>query len=261
MFGSLTESSGVVRFFSPPEVASLHGSVRPVLCQRNRRLAMRLLGNAISIPHAAVSLLQCCHTAGLALQITAESVVQSCLEHRLNNGNAVFIPQGQDWLFCPLQEAQRFLCIAPEPALAVPRVADMFRKLTLQTADGEYSLFVTHQVSLRGLLQGFGLSAAAASVPLALDTGCTPLAIPAAFRPALVLSGLPQIHCDARSLVAVCTRHDAFILHATSPLRVLQLAAVACEQAVYWHQPLHLCKPSGLQVGLEAALPPLAFLT
>ena len=170
LFGSLAEAHGTVRFFSPPEVASLHGTIRPTLCQSNRRLAMRLLGNAISVPHAAIGLIQCCHTAGLALQISAESVIQACLACRLHNGNAVFVPCGHDWLLTPLHEACRSLCIAQEPAMSVPRVDDLFRRLTLQTAEGDRLLHVARHISLRELLRGLHLEAAAGSIPEAFDT-------------------------------------------------------------------------------------------
>ena len=86
----MLETHGCVRFFAPAEVASLHGAVRPVLSPANRRLAMRLFGNAIAVPHAVAALVQSCHTAGIALQLRVEEAVQACLRARLHNGNSLF---------------------------------------------------------------------------------------------------------------------------------------------------------------------------
>ena len=123
LLGSLVEVQGLARFFAPAEIASLHGSIRPALCHKDRRLGMRLCGNSISVPHAAIALLKCCHTTGLALQIQT----------------------GSDWLFCPTQEVARHLCTAPQPSIPAPRIADLFRTLTLQTASGAVELQVPHQ--------------------------------------------------------------------------------------------------------------------
>ena len=187
-------------------------------------------------------------------------MIQACLACRLHNGNAVFVPCGHDWLLTPLHEASRSLCIAQEPAMSVPRVDHLFRRLTLQTAEGDRLLHVARHISLRELLRGLHLEAAAGSIPEAFDTGHETVTLPAAFSPTLSLAGIASQPGSLCEMAIVCTESDLFIMRRKSPLRLLQLAAIACEQALDPTEPLYLSKPAGLRIGLEDALPPLALL-
>ena len=84
LFGSLVVQGEVTRFFSAAEISSLHGTVLPTLCCQDRRLAMRLLGNCIPVPHAAVTLLKGCQAKGHLLHTSVQDVVMQCLEQRLH---------------------------------------------------------------------------------------------------------------------------------------------------------------------------------
>ena len=258
LFGSLVRSHGEVRFFGPPEVASLHGATRPILCHHNRRLSQRLLGNAISIPHAAVTLIQCCHTAGLGLQLRAEDVIQACLQDRLHNDNTVFLPQGQDWLLCPLRECSRYICLVDQPRLQPPSQEDLFRTLELCTSAAKYQLQVAFHVSIKELL--LDLQVQHAPVPLQYDTGSEPVCLQVSSLPVLQAT---RACCQDRSphkLSFVCTLGAIFVVHSSSPLLPLQLAAIASDAAEEEERPFRLCRPCGALLVALHTLPHLTVL-
>ena len=260
LFGNMLEMHGCVRFFAPAEVASLHGAVRPALSPANRRLAMRLLGNAIAVPHAVATLVQSCHTAGIALQLRVEEAVQACLRARLHNGNSLFLPCGSDWLLCPYSEAARFLCLSPSPSMPALHVADVFRPVSLQSASVTCKIQVACQVSLVELLNGLGFPEAADQVPPQHDISCCPMQLRVPSQPILAATGIQPASPDSRSISLVCTHDAVFALPRTSTMMHLLLTTIAVEHAVYTDEPLHLCRLSGMSVGIGTRLPSLAFL-
>ena len=260
LFGSLVQTQGQVRFFSCAEICSLHGATRTMLCPADKRQGMRISGNAISVPHAAAALVQCCHTAGIALNFTTEAAVQCCLQERLHNGNAIFLPCGKDWLLCSTRDAALYLSIAPQPALSPPGIADLFRTVTLCTPTTQYELRVAHQVSISDLLSGLQLEATIPQVALQDDTGSSDLLLQIPFRPCIPEGGV-QPDQDAHQCIAVlCTAPEIFILHHKSSLAFVQIAAVAVEHAVQPHQPLRLCRSAGLLSQPGPRLPPFSLL-
>ena len=253
LFGSLVQTQGQVRFFSCAEICSLQGATRTMLCPTDKRQGMRISGNAISVPHAAAALVQCCHTAGIALNFTTDAAVHCCLQERLHNGNAIFLPCGKDWLLRSTRDAALYLSIAPQPALSPPGIADLFRTVTLCTPTTQYEIRVAHQVSISDLLSGLQLEAAIPQVALQDDTGSSDLLLQMPFRPCIPESGV-QPDQDANQCIAVlCTAPDILILHHRS-------SAVAVEHAVLPHQPLRLCRSAGFLSQPGPRLPPFSLL-
>ena len=64
ILGCLLQHQGCLRFFAGAEIASLHGAVQPVLLEADAQVQMRMLGNAIAVPHAVVGFGLCLHRAG-----------------------------------------------------------------------------------------------------------------------------------------------------------------------------------------------------
>ena len=54
LFGSLVLHEGIVRFLQIPEIVCLFGAVHDVVIAQDLRLALRQMGNAIAVPHAAL---------------------------------------------------------------------------------------------------------------------------------------------------------------------------------------------------------------
>ena len=54
LFGSLVIFDDVLRFLQVPEIICLFGAIHDVVLSQNQRIALRQLGNAIAIPHAAL---------------------------------------------------------------------------------------------------------------------------------------------------------------------------------------------------------------
>ena len=88
------------RFFSGPEIAPIHGAVRPIFLHGDQRTQMRLLGNAISVPQAMVPLVHACCYLGLEGVPEPAEAVAWCLQARIHNGNSALVPFGTSWVLC-----------------------------------------------------------------------------------------------------------------------------------------------------------------
>ena len=260
LFGSLVEVDGLVRFFAPPEIASLHGAVRPILCQSNRRLCMRLLGNAISVPHAAVALLQCSHAAGIALQIHTQQALQACLQDRLHNANTVLIPDGLDWLLCPCHEAHRLCRLVAEPRVPLPCITDLFRSVTLQTLDSTCVLMVSHQVDLAHFFRELRIPPDSQTTPSALQPGSTAVSVTLPFLPALPSARHQDEDADWQRSCVVCTQSGVFVVQTVSPLLPLLFATIAAACESITGSPQLLCRTSGVEIHSLQNLPWLTVL-
>ena len=109
LLGQFLKIGNLIRFFAGAEIALTLGALRPILLEQDIRVQNRALGNAISVPHAAIGLL----FAAAALQVrnlpTPEQVLSCFHQHRMRNHNVLFVPTGPDWVLCPKEELSALL--------------------------------------------------------------------------------------------------------------------------------------------------------
>ena len=104
LHGPLVQHKGVVRFFAPAEVYMLQGGVLPIAFSSDTRTDYRLLGNAISVPHAVVSLVYACKALQVPGTPSPQEAVACALHSRLRKSNSVFVPAGPNWVLCHRQQ-------------------------------------------------------------------------------------------------------------------------------------------------------------
>ena len=104
LHGQLLQHQGIVRFFSPAEVSLLQGAVWPIAFCADPRTDYRLLGNAISVPHALVPMVYACKALQVPSTPSPQDAVAAALQVRLRKSNAVFVPAGANWVLCHRQQ-------------------------------------------------------------------------------------------------------------------------------------------------------------
>ena len=80
-----------LRVFSPAEIGTIHGALRPLRLSQDLKLNMRLLGNSIAVPHAAAALAYGLQAVSHSAVPFAPDVVQLCVGQRMHAGNSVFL--------------------------------------------------------------------------------------------------------------------------------------------------------------------------
>ncbi|CAE7364605.1 ngoBIM, partial [Symbiodinium sp. CCMP2592] len=186
----LLRQGDTIRFFAGPEIASIHGAVRPIFLSVDQRQQMRLLGNAISVPQAMVPLVHaCCHLGLTGAPEPAEAVAW-CLQARLHNGNSVLMPFGPNWVLCHSSQTAEVLRVhavhSPETLHADPPEA--FTEVCLNVQETTYALCVPPDVGIGDLLYFFGCPDAAASYQGPVCAG--PARLP------VQVSRLPELNCN-----------------------------------------------------------------
>ncbi|CAE7228904.1 unnamed protein product [Symbiodinium sp. CCMP2592] len=100
LHGCLLQDATGLRFFSGAEIAAVHGAVQPVLLLASRHDQMRLLGNAIAVPHAAAALAQACRLMRCPGAPDMMLATQWCLADRLRCSTTALIPVTTGWILC-----------------------------------------------------------------------------------------------------------------------------------------------------------------
>ena len=89
IFGSLIRSQGQIRFLAGPELLWLQGLSVPWRGPLNPRLLNHIVGNAISVPHALLGLLNTiCHFAHLEFETFPHDLFQVAMQSRLHATNS-----------------------------------------------------------------------------------------------------------------------------------------------------------------------------
>ena len=70
---------------------------------------MKLLGNAIALPHALTPMSTTLFAAGLQKAPEPAEAVSWCMAFRLYNRNTVLMPLGADWIFCHQEQTSEVL--------------------------------------------------------------------------------------------------------------------------------------------------------
>ena len=261
LFGSLLSQGPFTRFFSACEIASLHCTILPTLCCRNRRLSMRLLGNCISTPHAAITLLKGFHVMGQQHHLTASDVVTKCIELRLTNQNSMLLPSGQDWILCRHEDAMQVMQASEGMHLPaqLPALAQLLQPLQIVTPSEVYEIWLSPTVPWRQAVASLGYPAATLQhVEIHMGDSCSEIQVP--FAPQLPGS---QDECryvhDLGMLIVVTTSRTA-VLPRVSASHGIRLATLATEFLSDSDAPRYLANVAGHRTSSLRTMSPLSLL-
>ena len=96
---SLLTTGADIRFFSAPEIASCHGAVRTQLLLIDDEQSMRLHGNALAVPQAALTISNALRWLAPHVRLDPAEVVRRCIDERLQGRNSVLLKVKQGWLW------------------------------------------------------------------------------------------------------------------------------------------------------------------
>ncbi|CAE7775004.1 unnamed protein product [Symbiodinium sp. KB8] len=249
LLGCLFNSPDGLRFFPGPEIATAHGVVLPLWLSHDARTQMRLLGNAIAVPHAAALLAQVCRALHLRCAPEMAQAVHWCLRQRIHSGNALLIPVKDAWVLCSRDQAPLVFEALRQhaPAQLTERsVPPTFNTVLLDCPETceEMKLHVPPGMPISQLFAVIGSQCGQPCNPLPScvpwDTTAEAILLPVASRPQLNCSGFV---CGAGSQDGWCvvlTQKACYVLDGNSPRTWSQLLRVfhdmhegPCDLSVY----------------------------
>ena len=260
LLGCLLRQHDVLRFFSCAEIASLHGAVLPVVCQKDRRNSVKVLGNAISTPHAAVAMLLGAKEMGIHQDVTIKQVVQECLACRIKADNSVMLPSEHGWVVCHKQQIPMCLSrIAPRCLQLQPlAILEVFMPLLISAPEQKFEVLIPRALQVSTALSAMGFPTDVIEACCAKQRVCSEVEVP--FPPALPFTSDECRHVQALDLAIVSTPCACLILFKDSPLVLAQLASVAVHTFSDIDAPGFLAYASGCAVRHLNAMPSFALL-
>ena len=235
LHGCLYDGPTGLRFFAGPEIAAIHGATEPIFLTESVKDQMRLLGNAIAVPHAAAALAQACRLMQLPAAPEMVQATHWCLAARLHSQNTVLMPVRGGWILCRHDQVPQVIAAMQtvEPALLqVPRPAAFHVVQLCAEGGGQHTLHVPHAMPVSRLLEAVGLPARHQEqsvenlVPWWKDAGSFALQVPC----------LPELNCSGfiggligAGFCLVLTQCGAFLLEQSGPRTWSQLLSIFCE--------------------------------
>ncbi|CAE7289892.1 Trdmt1 [Symbiodinium sp. CCMP2592] len=225
IMGTLVLHEGIARFFSGPEIAAIHGAVRPVFLHHDHKVQMKLLGNAIAVPHALAPLSIVCLAAGLPKAPEPAEAIRWCMASRLHNRNTVLMPLGTDWIFCHQEQTADVLAnvghrLAPDLDEQVP---EAFITIQLQVPSGSIALQAPPDMEPARLFSFMGCPEVSARLPSDLSSHLQAMSVPVAYPPGLNLGGFAGSCGTKDGLCVALTAQGAFVLEHSTPRTWSQL--------------------------------------
>ncbi|CAE7258026.1 unnamed protein product, partial [Symbiodinium microadriaticum] len=212
--GCLLRKAGVVRFFSGPEIAAVHGAATPIFLPANQREQMKLLGNGIAVPHAMVPLV--CACALLGLQDTPEpaAAVALCLRSRLHNANSLLMPFGADWVLCHRSHVQSVLqvqgCLAPQTVFAP--APEAFVEIRIQAPDCDFPVLAPPDTAVAPFFSFLGCPEVASNMTGFLAEGLQAVTAQVQQAPALNCGGFLHTGGAPQGLALVLSDSKTFVV-------------------------------------------------
>ena len=251
LMGTLTMEGGCIRFFGQPEVASMHGLVRPLRVTTQVSQEMLLLGNAIATPHAVAGLAQGLYYLGYTMGPTMKEAVDFALEQRIHASNSLLLPCTEEWLLCRAEHLpELFLRLSPPKPLQLCSPSP-FQRCCFGSQ--QLSLQIATCLPASSVLAHLGLSELGL---LDRNSGNEAvLSMPDARLP--VLGCFEWCHANpAATCVSLLTEEQGFVLPHDAQT-VLHLAQAGSQLSVTTGQQLGIFHPAGSRVENVRDLPRL----
>ena len=219
-----------LRFFAGVEVAAVHGAVQPILLLKDRPDQMRLLGNAIAVPHAAAALAQACRLAHCPNAPDMMLAVQWCLASRMHCSNTALLPLQAGWVWCKQEQIPDVIAAlqAGEPSDLQVEAPPAFAKVLLRSDNAStFAVAAPTGLPCATLLDAVGaVSAAAAAGALPWLPTADPTSFRVSSAPQLNMSGFIGGSGLKSGLCTVLTRQEVYLVDHSGPRTWSQLLRV-----------------------------------
>ena len=235
LLGCLFSADDGLRFFAGPEIAAVHGLVLPLWLSHDARTQMRLLGNAIAVPHAAALLAQACRLLQASGAPEMAQAVHWCLQRRIHARNALLIPARDAWVLCSRDQAPLVFAALQRHApqqLSERKVSRAFQTVTISCPNPQerFSLQVPPGMPISQLYTALGCKSPPTAVQL---PSCVPwcvdaeaLHLPVASSPQLNCGGFIHGAGSPDGWCVVLTEPTCYIVDGDSPRTWSQLLRI-----------------------------------
>ena len=249
LLGFLLRHKGCLRFFAGAEVAAVHGAVRPVWLGDDRRAQMRMLGNAIAVPHAAAGLAVACRALGRPNVPEPPAAVAKCLEARIRNDNALFLPCGRGWVLCRKDQAAEVITsgVIPQLPPQQPSAPPDFATVSLLQGRQTMTIRVPAGAPALRVFRHLGVAQYASMLPTHVFDCLEDVSLHVPSLPALHNQGFPAEAASQDGLCTVLAPTAMFVVDMASPrlwpqlLNVFDSLTSDCEELCCW-------SPSGCRI-------------
>ena len=207
----------------------LQGAVWPIAFGDDMRTDYRLLGNAISVPHALIPLVYACKALKVKGTPDPQEAVAAALHHRLRSTNAVFVPAGSNWVLCHRQQLSSVFAGVAEWAVpgSPPDFAGAFVPWQFSSPENACCIHVATSadpVHVCGLL---GLSEAVAVLAPQTAADVTGQTLQVPDLPTLLAQGGLAGQVDSAGLGLVLTSVGSFVVDYHGPLVWIQMLRIS----------------------------------
>ena len=176
LLGGLLETSKGVRFYSAPEIATCHGIVCPALFPLPDRITMKILGNAIAVPHAVLSLSHALQAFKGRAKTDPAHFVHIAHKLRIKSDSCALLRIQKGWVLVSLECMAQLLArenLRKEIELGLIRARPVFHRVDIvPPALSEHDIlevFFTEHVNPQEALEAFGFCWKRAVPVLELD--------------------------------------------------------------------------------------------
>ena len=242
LLGFFLQTNQHIRFFSGVEIAIMLGAVQPVFLDDDLKSQFMALGNAITIPHAAIGLLLAAAALGHPGLPKPEEVLAAFRKYRMRRDNTLFVPTGPHWLLCPREALQEVLSRLAKFAPAGPPIAmtRFFVPLTMQARDASVTIQVASSLTTEGVLTFCGKSEHLTDIPKEWGTSIRGMTIQVGVLPQLDAFGSFR---GGRQIPGIVPG-NAFIMDSSQVLQIVDSfpASPQCVLALYTLQGQRLSK-------------------
>ena len=167
LLGALYDSPQGPRFLSGAEAAMCHAACRPQFLPEDDRMQMRIQGNCLSVPQAALCVVRgLFHLLPPGSRPSPTQALQACLQHRVHSDNFVILPCGEGWVLCKegqCQEAGSLMTNTHWGQLALPSMA--WKLYVLHDDESQVTICIVPGVQVATVLAALGVEV----LPLALQ--------------------------------------------------------------------------------------------
>ena len=250
LLGHLVHDGVRGRFFAGAEIAVTLGAVGPVCLSRDMREQNKGLGNAISVPHAAIGLLFAAATLRMPGLPSPEQVLSFLQSHRLRSDNAVFVPSGLDWILCPkcdLTDLLRRLTVL-EPSLGSMDLSRVFVPFTVQAPGERVTVQVAQSADLAAVLSFLGLEDVGSQVPETWGPKVQAMTVQVPALPCLTCEGQCVGANHEAGLTLRLTPAATYVLDSRSPVFWPQVVQVVHQLQVTAEEAFAMYVPTGVRL-------------
>ena len=249
LLGALVDSPQGRRFLSGAEAAMCHAACRPLLLHRDDRTQMRIQGNCLAVPQAALCVVRgLFHLLPPGARPSPTQALQECMQQRIHADNFMLLPCSEGWVLCKESQCQEAGSLIKSywGQLALPDMP--WKWYVLRDDDQCINISVVPGVSLETVLEALGVEILPLAIAQATPVWCRPGTRPTFLPPTahVEVPSIPEINLSGLGVQPVAAVHEpltmvlgtssAYVLVGGGPCRAATLNQILAFESLATEQ-------------------------